>query len=1154
MAITGATRKMLWGRAHNQCAFPGCIQALTLHIDDDASGDTQLIVIGEEAHIRAQSAGGPRYDPDYPRDKVDSYENLVLMCPTHHTLIDSKNGAGHALKDLLKIKEAHERQQGRRAELEGALGAYLGDRYHVENTVQFQQADLRGPSVDSLFVDVPVGCRRDNSQLAQLLTQIAESAPGDTSDLEATSAFIVTGATQALLHPDWTGNAVLVGGPGQGKSTVLQYICQFHRARRLGETDYSAGQSELLRAASTARFPIRVDLRKYAQWAAIEPSPDSGKKKRSDQKPESEGDWRSLEEYIVLEIRRHIGAHQFKNRDLAVLIATEPVLLALDGLDEVASLTVRARVTEEIARVRARLNADAANLVILVATRPGSSLQPLTGTGAFPVLHLQKLTQGLRLQYLQRWVEVSGLSTESAERLQSTFMDNQHVPHINELASYPMQLAILLHLLHRRQLLPQQRTELYAEYLKTFLDREQTEDKEPLLAEQRRVVESTHAYLGWYLQTKAEQGQSSGSITRADLRQLLRQHLAGQADELTLAEELYSAITTRVLCLVERDDAFEFEVQSLREYFAALYIFENLTPKGVGNSRDDGLNALMERPYWANVCRFYIGMLATGEIRALKDNLHNVDKRVSPHPMVRLMAVLLLNDRVYDGLAGTSIRDVVDVVLDGPGVVFAEDGVFEAAGTPLRLGERAGRSQAVAHLKARLEENESIAVQEAAAKCLARHAIPRDEIATWWWSLYDSTPNWFEVASTLGVLGSLNIEHTAQLHKVLAETNRGTAWNGALLARGGYDGKDEDVLLTLVQDLNDGAAGEIQLSSGRHNLAAIVQSAELASSGAVRRSTLYAGKGGNESLELSQQADVTERILRGATAASIRSFDPSSLEAWQTRLLALAEAWGDGWILRRAVSTIPSDVEISAIATSVRVKSPALAAAATAEAAFRSNRGNEKWWREHLVSLATPRDLMLGTIALIEHAHASVFTPLASTFDALVQKLEPKRFLAVEHALQMDVAARRARPLALQEALRLRQVNLSGRTLWLIHIIGTASTRSRVGPLLEPQLEDVFKAGTTDGREAVAVARTTRKLKLEIFRGARRSLPPGGWADESAIAIMTQTTAAEILTDPVNWPTDLVQMAIDRLTIRQGNRTKPLADVATSNRWFQDPA
>ena len=95
-----------------------------------------------------------------------------------------------------------------------------------------------------------------------------------------------------------------------------------------------------------------------------------------------------------------------------------------------------------------------------------------------------------------------------------------------------------------------------------------------LLADQRRVVEETHAYLGWYLQTKAEEGQSSGSITREDLRDLLQTYLAGRPRAQELADEVYSAITDRVLCMVEREDAFEFGVQSLREYFAAIHIFE----------------------------------------------------------------------------------------------------------------------------------------------------------------------------------------------------------------------------------------------------------------------------------------------------------------------------------------------------------------------------------------------------------------------------------------------------------------------------------------------------------------------------------------------------------------------------------------------------
>jgi hypothetical protein len=117
-----------------------------------------------------------------------------------------------------------------------------------------------------------------------------------------------------------------------------------------------------------------------------------------------------------------------------------------------------------------------------------------------------------------------------------------------------------------------------------------------------------HAYLGWYMQTKSEEGTSSGSIKREELQKLVHEHLSGRADGQKLAEKLFSAISNRVLCLVERDTgSFQFEVQSLREYFAAIYIFQNAPIKGVGNSRDDCLDALLERPYWSNVTRFFDG-------------------------------------------------------------------------------------------------------------------------------------------------------------------------------------------------------------------------------------------------------------------------------------------------------------------------------------------------------------------------------------------------------------------------------------------------------------------------------------------------------------------------------------------------------------------
>jgi hypothetical protein len=45
--------------------------------------------VGRFAHIRAVSEGGPRYDPVYPSDKIDSPENLFWCCTDCHDIVDN---------------------------------------------------------------------------------------------------------------------------------------------------------------------------------------------------------------------------------------------------------------------------------------------------------------------------------------------------------------------------------------------------------------------------------------------------------------------------------------------------------------------------------------------------------------------------------------------------------------------------------------------------------------------------------------------------------------------------------------------------------------------------------------------------------------------------------------------------------------------------------------------------------------------------------------------------------------------------------------------------------------------------------------------------------------------------------------------------------
>ena len=43
-------------------------------------------MLGEEAHIVSEEPNGPRFRP-MPRKEVDSYTNLLLLCPSDHKIV-----------------------------------------------------------------------------------------------------------------------------------------------------------------------------------------------------------------------------------------------------------------------------------------------------------------------------------------------------------------------------------------------------------------------------------------------------------------------------------------------------------------------------------------------------------------------------------------------------------------------------------------------------------------------------------------------------------------------------------------------------------------------------------------------------------------------------------------------------------------------------------------------------------------------------------------------------------------------------------------------------------------------------------------------------------------------------------------------------------
>lgn len=105
MAIREKAIKLLWSNAAGRCSFTDCNERLTVEQAAHSAPHT----LGEMAHIKGKREGSNRYDETQTDKQRDSYENLILLCPNHHTLIDKpENEEIYTVDTLTDMKIVHE--------------------------------------------------------------------------------------------------------------------------------------------------------------------------------------------------------------------------------------------------------------------------------------------------------------------------------------------------------------------------------------------------------------------------------------------------------------------------------------------------------------------------------------------------------------------------------------------------------------------------------------------------------------------------------------------------------------------------------------------------------------------------------------------------------------------------------------------------------------------------------------------------------------------------------------------------------------------------------------------------------------------------------------------------------------------------------------
>ena len=550
------------------------------------------------------------------------------------------------------------------------IRAFIRDQYDRETEVKFKQVELQNQLLD-LFTDVPIdfehllprrGLRPQQVNAVHFIIRSSAAKLEYESGRERVSI----GAATLLLHPtaqESLTRVVLEGAPGQGKSTITQYLCQIHRKRILGDANDDP-RIPPSHSITGIRLPFRIDCRDLAAWLSNKnpfSSDDTAELPSTSQ--------RSLEGFLAAQITNFSGGAAFSVADLHAVAGRSAVFLVFDGLDEVADMKLRGEVVSQITSATNRLDEVCVSLQTIVTSRPAAfANSPGMPEDKFVYLELGSLTRPLIESYAEKWTKARHLPEREGKEVRNVLKAKLDQPHLRELARNPMQLAILLSLVHTRGVsLPDKRTSLYDNYVELFFNREA--EKSTVVRDNRDLLIDLHRYLAWILHTEAETKNSRGSVSSDRLKQLVVDYLKHEGHDQDLASQLFTGMVERVVALVSRvEGTFEFEVQPLREYFAARFLYSTTPYSPTGGERHgtlpDRFDAIARNFFWLNVTRFFAGCYDKGQLPSLVERLEELARApgFDDTSYAQELAVILLGDWVF-AQHPKSMRQVVGLII-----------------------------------------------------------------------------------------------------------------------------------------------------------------------------------------------------------------------------------------------------------------------------------------------------------------------------------------------------------------------------------------------------------------------------------------------------------------------------------------------------------
>lgn len=400
---------------------------------------------------------------------------------------------------------------------------------------------------------------------------------------------------------------VLIGGPGNGKSTICQFIAQVYRVNYLLAME--CRDQEVMEFASgmgqnynyeikRSRVPFKMALRDYAAWI----------------NRKEEGENVSVMQYIRDRIRK-IQGENVTIEMLRELLKILPWIFFFDGLDEVPESFNRQEVLKQI-RIFLSLELKEAECdCMVIGTTRAQGYNKDFDEKKYKHLEVAEFSKEDCTSYIEKLFGVMEEQTERREEYIRIMMEALEDEITARLMKTPLQTAIIAILVKSGGKPPHERYALFRQYYDTVIRREKQKEIVATLNDHTDWLEELHYLLGYWLQRESEKKENpAAEISRATLEEAIRIYVEENWDDFygtdhELAEkkqEFLLIITQRICFLCEnREGYYSFQIRSIQEYFAGTCLIKGKSDQ----EAMDNIRKIAYSSYWRNVLLFAFGYI-----------------------------------------------------------------------------------------------------------------------------------------------------------------------------------------------------------------------------------------------------------------------------------------------------------------------------------------------------------------------------------------------------------------------------------------------------------------------------------------------------------------------------------------------------------------